>query len=210
MKTKHTFMAVTAALVMFSCGEPQTNTVSLFNGTDLTGWIPYLQDSTKNASQEFVVKDSVIVMSGTYGYLRTEAVYSNYILDVEWRWPDSATNSGIFVNVEGDGIWPDGYECQLMAGKAGDLINSGGADCALYRADSAQMIVAKLNASNEKPLGEWNQAEIVCTDSTVMVTINGLVQNKIDGISNKQGSIGLQSEGGPIEFRNVMLTPLKR
>ena len=62
--------------------------------------------------------------------------------------------------------------------------------------------------SNEKPVAEWNAAEIICTDSTVTVSINGTEQNRITGISNKSGYIGLQSEGGPIEFRNVVLTPL--
>ena len=168
-----------------------------------------MQDSTLNPQQEFVVRDSVIALSGPFGYVRTDKAYSNYKLNAQWRWPDSATNSGIFVNIQQDGIWPDCYECQLWNGRAGDLINSGGADCAEYRADSTLMIVTKMNASNEKPVGEWNSAEVICDDSTVTVYINGELQNRITGVSNNKGYIGLQSEGGPIEFRRVELTPLE-
>ena len=41
------------------------------------------------------------------------------------------------------------------------------------------------------------------------VYINGELQNRITGVSNNKGYIGLQSEGGPIEFRRVELTPLE-
>ena len=173
MKKTGSFVAVAAALALFSCTEKKADSVRLFNGTDLTGWVLYMQDSTLNPQQEFVVRDSVIALSGPFGYVRTDKAYSNYKLNAQWRWPDSATNSGIFVNIQQDGIWPDCYECQLWNGRAGDLINSG------------------------------------CDDSTVTVYINGELQNRITGVSNNKGYIGLQSEGGPIEFRRVELTPLE-
>lgn len=47
------------------------------------------------------------------------------------RWIGEATNSGIFQRVqEGDKVWPQGIECQLMAGRAGDLVLLGGARAA--------------------------------------------------------------------------------
>ena len=208
---KNLTILLAAAAVLSACGtEPQkSDTVALFNGEDLTGWQLYIEDSTKNAAEEFVVRDGEIALSGTFGYVRTETPYDNYRLSVEWCWPDSATNSGIFVHLQKDGIWPSCYECQLWNGRAGDIINSGGADSEQYRSDSTQMIVAKTNPSNEKPQGEWNTAEIVCSGDSVTVYINGELQNRITGISNREGYIGLQSEGGPIRFRNVNLTPLE-
>ena len=49
--------------------------------------------------------------------------------------------------------------------------------------------------------------EITCKGDTIEVKINGLLQNKATGSTVKQGFIGLQSEGGPIEFRNITLEP---
>jgi hypothetical protein len=40
------------------------------------------------------------------------------------------------------------------------------------------------------------------------VHVNGQLQNRLTGLSNRQGFIGLQSEGGPVQFRNIILTPL--
>ena len=116
--------------------------------------------------------------------------------------------TAIFLHIQRDGIWPNCYECQLWNGKAGDLIHSSGTESAELRADSTLIILPKLEPSTEKPVGEWNTAEIVCSDSTITVHVNGQLQNRLTGLSNRQGFIGLQSEGGPVQFRNIILTPL--
>lgn len=54
--------------------------------------------------------------------------------------------------------------------------------------------------------GEWNEANIFVKDGVITVYVNGVYQNT--GTNKvKEGHIGLQSEGGPIQFRNVTLTP---
>ena len=50
--------------------------------------------------------------------------------------------------------------------------------------------------------------EITCKGGTVEVAINGQRQNKATGVTIRKGYIGLQSEGVPIIFRNITLTPL--
>ena len=199
---KKSILAVAVAAILISCG-PKPAAVSLFNGKDLNGWTAVLHPST-----EFTVEDGAISLSGKFGYIRTEIPYADYRLNAEWRWPDSATNSGIFLHIQRDGIWPNCYECQLWNGKAGDLIHSSGTESAELRADSTLIILPKLEPSTEKPVGEWNTAEIVCSDSTITVHVNGQLQNRLTGLSNRQGFIGLQSEGGPVQFRNIILTPL--
>ena len=204
---KKSILAVAVAAILISCG-PKPAAVSLFNGKDLNGWTAVLEDSPLHPSTEFTVEDGAISLSGKFGYIRTEIPYADYRLNAEWRWPDSATNSGIFLHIQRDGIWPNCYECQLWNGKAGDLIHSSGTESAELRADSTLIILPKLEPSTEKPVGEWNTAEIVCSDSTITVHVNGQLQNRLTGLSNRQGFIGLQSEGGPVQFRNIILTPL--
>ncbi len=162
---KKSILAVAVAAILISCG-PKPAAVSLFNGKDLNGWTAVLEDSTLHPSTEFTVEDGAISLSGKFGYIRTEIPYADYRLNAEWRWPDSATNSGIFLHIQRDGIWPNCYECQLWNGKAGDLIHSSGTESAELRADSTLIILPKLEPSTEKPVGEWNTAEIVCSDST--------------------------------------------
>jgi hypothetical protein len=52
-------------------------------------------------------------------------------------------------------------------------------------------------------------ADIVCDGDSIQLTINGLLQNKGTGAKPSSGAICLQSEGSPIQFRNIYLKPLK-
>jgi hypothetical protein len=60
----------------------------------------------------------------------------------------------------------------------------------------------------EKPLGEWNKYEITCKGDTIKLVVNGRLANEGTKAEATRGKILLQSEGTPIEFRNVTLTPL--
>jgi len=199
--------ALCAALAAASCA-PKPQTVELFNGTDLTGWTGYLAADSLDTAQEFTVRDGVIHLSGALGYIHTDAVYTDYLLEVDWRWPERATNSGIFQRVQPEyQALPECYECQLKAGSAGDLIAMAGA-ATDQTAASGKNGMPKLAPSNEKPVGEWNHAEIECRGGDITVTVNGVVQNRATGATLRSGYIGLQSEGEAVEFRAVRLTPL--
>ena len=68
-------------------------------------------------------------------------------------------------------------------------------------------VIQKRADSSEKPVGEWNKAKIEMRSGKITVTINGVLQNQ--GTNKvKEGYIGLQSEGGPIQFRNLRLRKL--
>jgi len=213
MKIRHFIPIALCAVLSAACCEKNEKGVNLAE-RPLSEWHAVLKDGGDPA-EVFSVKDGVIRMRGDYGYIRTTESYSDYELSAEWRWVDEATNSGIFVNVYEDGIWPSGYEIQLWTGRAGDLINSGEATSNEHAANLADptilkpRIIAKMNPSNEKPVGEWNKAEITVKGGTITVCINGEPQNQITGISSQSGYIGLQSEGKEIEFRNVIVKPVK-
>ena len=50
--------------------------------------------------------------------------------------------------------------------------------------------------------------QVVVKGNTVDVYVNGVLQNKGTDAYTDAGQICLQSEGGPIEFRNVIIEPL--
>ena len=93
----------------------------------------------------------------------------------------------------------------MQAGRAGDLLGLGGA--AIDGAEQNGRISIKRRAGGdcERPAGEWNRAEIVCVGGYMAVYINGELQNECTGLRCR-GHIALQSEGGPVEFRNIWLT----
>ena len=38
---------------------------------------------------------------------------------------------------------------------------------------------------------------------TLVSTLNGVVRNRVKGLTVRKGAIALQSEGGAVEFRNL-------
>jgi len=211
----------------------------LFSGKDLAGWTPYARDNSPGAAGTWGVRDGVITGTGKpFGYLRTDKRYSNYRLTVEWHWLESSAgsdakgnvrprNSGVFLHMQGkDEVWPVCIEAQLEEQNAGDFIITGISANELEAARAAAIAAAgsdgtarkkaannrrlpKKNPSSEKPVGEWNRYEIVCDGDTVTVSVNGVEQNRLTGVTVREGHICLQSEGAAVEFRNITLAPLR-
>ena len=69
--------------------------------------------------------------------------------------------------------------------------------------------VKKQKASSESAAGKWNAYDIVCQGGTIKLLVNGVLQNEATDATDTSGWICLQSEGSPIEFRNIYLEPLK-
>ncbi len=189
--------------------SPDAGIIKLFNGENLSNWIFHLRDESVDPATVFTVKEGVIHITGDpFGYMRTEETYSDYTLNVEWRWPEEPTNSGVFLHTqEPDAIWPTCIECQLRHESAGDFVCMGSADME-ERIDKKARVVAKMAESSEKPAGEWNTMIVVCRGNTIEVTVNGVLQNRGTGVTPTSGHICLQSEGKAIEFRNVYITRL--
>lgn len=205
MKNRVILAALCLMGLLASCGNKSTKT-SLFNGKDLTGWVCVLDEKSETpASEVYGVKDGNIFIAGNpFGYMRTDKKYGDYKLHVEWRWVGEGTNSGLFQRVQdGDGLWPNAIECQLCNGKAGDFVMLGGSKISEIEC-KGQFPIKERNGDYEKPVGEWNTAEIICQGKSITVYINGELQNQCT-CETSEGYIALQSEGGPIEFRNVYI-----
>ena len=62
-------------------------------------------------------------------------------------------------------------------------------------------------AGNEKPLGEWNRVDLHCVGGEVVAIFNGKVVNRGFDVKPRKGRIQLQSEGCPVEFRDIVIAP---
>jgi hypothetical protein len=204
------------------------DTVRLFNGKDLGGWSHFLVDPKVRMEDVWSVRDGVLVCKGEpLGFLQTTAEYASFKLLVEWRWPEGTAarlgktpNSGVLLRVSGEPKpIPRAYEAQLQSGSAGDLYGFWGLP---LEGEPARRREAKGNAmlgdmvgftkaeAAEKPEGEWNVYEIVVDGPSILVHVNGKKVNEARGATVLPGRIGLQSEGGEIQFRKVELTPIGR
>jgi hypothetical protein len=187
-------------------------TIDLFNGKDFDGWHMHLEDSAVDPKTVWEVRDSAIWCKGVpNGYIRTKEEYGDFKLVLEWKWPEKPTNSGVLVRISGeDKVWPLSLEAQLMHKKAGDVVGMG---CDFNEnirpAGEFFRVAPKQKPTNEKEPGEWNTYEITVKGDTAELIVNGELQNKATGVKvEPKGYIGFQSEGSPIMFRNIKLTPL--
>ena len=203
-------------LVLFSCTTEKK--IELFNGQDLDNWNIVVDSEDGEPKDLFYVEDGVINTPGEpFGYIRTKESFSNYKLHLEWRWTEEPSNSGVFLNVQGKEIvFPHCVEAQLMNGKAGDFVLMG-KGAAITVNDSSYLVtseesrylaIPKFEESSEKPAGEWNTYDISSKDGTLELYVNGILQNKGTDMTLTEGNIALQSEGGPMQFRNIYLQPL--
>jgi hypothetical protein len=150
------------------------------------------------------------------GYLRTEKEYSDYHLHVEWRYPEDATNSGVFLHTSGpDVIWVAHYQAQLKFQNTGDFIVHGVGvsatlnDTVYTSTEEKKPLIPKIHPTNEKPAGEWNSYDITCLGSTIEIKVNGVLQNRAINCSLTKGGIGFQAEGSKIQFRNLWIEAVK-
>ena len=197
--------------------------IDLFNGEGLDGWKCFALGDDVKTEDIWSVKDGILVCKGQpLGYLYTEKQFTNYKLEVDWRWAPGKGpgNSGILLRIDGDAVnfLPKCAECQLKAGSAGDVYGFYGYKIKgpedrfnVLDTEALGKIYAVGKAKGaEKDPGKWNQAEITVDGSTITVVINGQQVNRATDCEITAGNIGLQSEGGEIHFRKVRLTEIKK
>ena len=192
---------------------PFGEVIELFNGRDLTGWTVFSPDS-KAGAQAWSVKDGLLCCEGRpIGYLRTEADYLDFELELEWRFNPARGpgNSGVLLRLVGeDKVWPKSIEAQLMHRNAGDIWNIDRVSMVVTPARTEGRRTEKRLPSNELPLGQWNRYRIRMDRGELTLAVNGVIQNRAWDCEALPGKIGLQSEGAPIQFRRIRLRPILR
>ncbi|MCJ7812758.1 DUF1080 domain-containing protein [bacterium] len=209
---KLTILCITiSSIFLFILNHCSTKSIELWNGKDFTGWKFVLENDSVDVNEVWSIQDGIIHCKGIpNGYMRTVSDYADYVLYLQWRWADQESNSGVFIHIqEPDQVWPNCIECQLQAGNAGDFVIMGNGEITV---DGEKIVntrrfgrIQKKQESSEKTVGEWNSYKIVCQDNKITCYVNDVLQNEGTEASLNKGKIGLQSEGGPVEFRNIRL-----
>ncbi len=180
--------------------------IRLFNGKDLEGWT-LSNDALKDT---WSVKDGILVNTGRpIGYIRTTADFTNYILRLQYRHQGTG-NGGVLLRMVGpDKVWPRSIEAQGQANAAGDIWNIDKFPMKVAEDRTNGRHTRKMHPSNEK-VGQWTRYEIKLDGGDLELKVNGLVQNTATECWETPGKICLQSEGSPMEFRNIVLIPINK
>lgn len=213
--------------LLAACGAPPPPPAqSLFNGTDLTGWhadVPAMD--TTDVETPFFVRDGYLVSAGDpRGHLITDANFSNYRLEVEYRFAGEPGNCGVLVHASTPralyDMFPASIEVQMMHENAGDfwviVQDIEVPDMEARRGPKENWGITEgkgrrilnLTDDSEKPLGEWNTMVVETVENTIRVWVNGDLVNDGYNATVSEGQIAIQAEGSEVEFRKLELTPI--
>ncbi|WP_447640039.1 MULTISPECIES: 3-keto-disaccharide hydrolase [Chitinophagaceae] len=170
--------------------------IQLFNGKDLTGW-------KTSGTNQWIVQNGVLISPHSGSNLISEQKFNDFKLHVEFKYSKNS-NSGVYLRGR--------YEVQIIDNPVTDHPNShlfGGVYGFLTPSEMAV-----------KGPDEWQSYDITLVGRMVTVVANGktiICNQEIPGITGgaidaneaQAGPIYFQGDHGPIQFRNIVITPAK-
>lgn len=177
-------------------GEPVWGKpIKLFNGTDLKGWHAM-------GENQWTVENGILRSKKSGSNLVSDQAFTDFKLHVEFRY-EKGSNSGVYLRGR--------YEVQIEDSKGKEPWKGylGG----VYGFLTPSEMVAK-------DPGEWQTYDITLIGRMVTIVANGktIISNQqipgitggaIDSKEGEPGPILFQGDHGPIDFRNITITPAK-
>src|SRR5690554_2472056 len=220
-----TLAVILASLLLTSCNQNNTEGEweQLFNGKDLSGWMPKIAgyEAGDNFGNTFRVEDGIIKvryeeydpLRGHFGHLFYNGEFSHYKLRVEYRFIGNQTpgapswayrSSGIMVHGQTPESmdlyqdFPTSIEAQLL-----------GSDSRVERTNMNVCTPGtNIVMNGELVLDHCINAESDYFFGDEWVTAKLIELNNGDKMLSK-GTISLQSEGHPVDFRKIEILELK-
>jgi hypothetical protein len=168
------------------------------------------------------------------GVIRSVRPYTNFELVVQWRHLRSGGNSGVFVwatpealsNLKPGQLPPGGIEVQILdhgysqeyeksTGKKPDWFTTNGDVFPVGKSTMKPFPPAAPNGQRAFPrknlsrgVGEWNHYYVRCINGEVRLWVNGEEVSGGHECKPSTGFLCLESEGAPIEFKNLRIREL--
>ncbi|MAS30799.1 MAG: secreted glycosyl hydrolase [Flavobacteriaceae bacterium] len=198
---KRNYLILFLTSLIFSCNTP-TETISLFNGKSLDGWIIY------GTEKWYVENGELICESGPdkdYGYLGTNKYFDDFILELDFKQEDNG-NSGVFFRSTVDGVKVKGWQVEVAPPgyHSGGIYESYGRGW-LIKPDQSKDSIVKM--------GEWNKMKIKVygDEVTTWINENQMIKIKDSIIGLGKGGVALQIHDGggiKVKWKNINLTKL--
>lgn len=194
----------------------------IFNGTNLDGWV-----RVNCFADTFAARDGMLFCTGSpTGFLRTDRMYENYVLEFDWKHDAKEGNAGLFVCSDpipspAQNMFPRAIEVQIMLtpdrlDKEGRLLYTGQGD--VFSIWGAKMTPLRPHPAGwertlpservTKGAGEWNHYKVTCDRGELTLEINGRAVSGARDVTPRKGYICLESEGSPVWFRNLCVREL--
>jgi len=193
--------------------EQSDGFISLFNGSDLSGWT--------GEDHSYRVENGNIVIRPNEGggNLYTDKEYSDFVFRFEFKLTPGANNGlGIRTPLTGNPAYV-GYELQILDNTAEVFKNL---EPYQYHGSVYGIIPAKRGFL--KPVGEWNSQEVMVKGDEIRINLNGtiIVEGNLKeasvngtadgedhpGLKRSSGHIGFLGHGSLLWFRNIRIKEL--
>jgi hypothetical protein len=185
---------------------PGEDWVQLFNGKDLSGWVPVGQE-------KWSVEDGVIhgvAVTKEYGYLKTDKSYKDFHLAVRFMC-EGTGNSGVFFHVDfkpGTADVSQGlqFEIDCTIGQHTGGVYGDGREWIVWPSPENELVVRK---------GEWNEYLLKVEGNHYVSRLNGVTMIDFTDPKPKSfdGPIALQLHAGGagnMKFRDIWIRDLSK
>lgn len=214
----------------------QVVTSAIINGEGL-GWVQLKGDDFENVNCDPETwtwkEDGSVHCTGTpVGVTKSKKVFNNFELVATWRHLKDAGNSGIFLwaseaaltGLKKNSLPPGGIEVQVLdLGYAvnyekqnkkkpdwftchGDVFPVGSSKMKPFAPAHGSRSFPRTERS--KGVGEWNHYYVRAINGEVRLWVNGEEVSGGNECDPKTGYLCLESEGSPVEFKNIRIREL--
>ncbi len=170
--------------------------IQLLNNNNLDGW------HALGEKNQWVVESGVLKSAHSGANLVTDKTFNDFKLHIEFRYP-AESNSGVYLRGR--------YEIQVADSKG--MEPAVGQLGAIYGFIKPSDMMAK-------DAGEWQSYDVILVGRTVTLKVNGkevICRQEIPGITGgaldsnegEPGPLQIQGDHGPVEYRNIIITPAK-
>ena len=172
--------------------------IKLLNGKNTKGW------HTDGRPNQWVVENGILRSKKSGANLLTDQKFKDFKLHIEFRY-QKGSNSGVYLRGR--------YETQVIDTKTGESEPLANQFSSIYGFMQPNKMMAK-NA------GEWQSYDITLVGRVVTIVANGqevisrqvipgITGGAIDSKEGEPGPLMLQGDHGPIDYRNIVITPAK-
>lgn len=196
MTTRRSWLAAAAALGTGGCamlgGGSWTTLIDGSNPATLFGWTPL------GVGNWMVADGAVQGKDGRAGFLVSKETYTDFEIRAEF-WADGPANSGIFIRCQDRAkVGADNaYEVNIFDRRPDPSYGT-----------AAIVDFAKVAQPYPQAADKWNTFEITARGDRLVVVFNGQKTVDIRNDKWKSGPIALQSAGGTIRFRKLLIRRL--
>jgi hypothetical protein len=191
----HTYTGVRAPDLKRKTAPVWGKSIQLFNGTDLKGWHTI-------GDNQWIVESGILRSPHSGSNLLTDNSFTDFKLHIEFRYP-KGSNSGVYLRGR--------YEVQIE--------DTGGQEPVKNELGSIYGFIAPTELVAKGP-DQWQTYDVTLIGRMVTIVANGVTiicNQEIPGITGgainsnegEPGPLLIQGDHGPIDFRNIVLTPAK-